>query len=201
MSKKIAKTVVKAWTKESRERIAEYRREASRKAAMANKRLKRLEEGGLKSSPAFAKWELEGGIKFGVKGKTHNELQAEVARMDRFINSHTSTVRGTHNTLKEMARNTGMKYVNVKDLIAMSAKFFELASKVEQYLRQTDDMASAIGYQKIWEAINEYVEEESINLADAKNDIDSMIEAVTNMLKAAKNAQTEIFTTNEWYKP
>ena len=83
----------------------------------------------------------------------------------------------------------------------MSAKFFELASKVEQYLRQTDDMASAIGYQKIWEAINEYVEEESINLADAKNDIDSMIEAVTNMLKAAKNAKTEIFSTNDWYKP
>ena len=201
MSKKIAKTVVKAWTAESRERIAEYRREASRKAAMANKRLKRLEEGGLTSSPAYAKWELEGGARFGVRGKTHNELQAEVARMDRFINSHTSTVRGTHNTLKEMARNTGMKYLNVKDLIAMSAKFFELASKVEQYLRQTDDMASAIGYQKIWEAINEYVEEESINLADAKNDIDSMIEAVTNMLKAAKNAQTEVFSTNNWYKP
>lgn len=164
------------------DRIRMYRAQASRLASMANKRIQRLESNGLTDSPAYKKY-IETGGKFGVRGKDHNQLQAEVARLRRFIESETSTVKGVTNTLKEMAENTGIKYDNLQDLRSKASKFFELSSKVEQYLRTVDDMASAIGYQKIWEAINQYVKTEGVDLSNAEGDIDGMVRAVTDALK------------------
>lgn len=181
-------------------KIIEYRAEASRKASMANKRIERLEKSDAKDSPAYQKYIKDGGIRFGVKGKTHQELQKEVARLDKFLNSQTSTIRGLNKNLKEMAANTGIKYKNLGELRRMSGKFFELSSKIEQYLRTVDDMASAIGYQRIWEAINVYTKENKINLADGEAKIDEMIEAVANALKtAATKLQAPLSV--EWYTP
>lgn len=160
------------------------RKETSRLASMANKRLQRLEKAGLESSPAYQKWIDEGGQKFSVRGKTINEVQAEMARLRKFIDAKTSTIRGINNTLKEMAANTGMQYKNLTDLRAKSENFFNLASKVEQYLRTVEDIASAIGYQKIWEVINEYVKDSSIDLGDSGVDLDRLTELVTNAITA-----------------
>ena len=44
-----------------------FRSEVSRLASMANKRLARLENAGLESSPAYKKWVSEGGEKFGLQ--------------------------------------------------------------------------------------------------------------------------------------
>lgn len=169
----------------------ELRKDASRLASMANKRLQRLESAGLTHSPAYKKWLEDGGQKFGVKGKTINEVQAEVARLKNFINSNTSTIRGLNNTLKEMAANTGMKYSNVKELHAKSEKFFELASKVEQYLRTVEDMASAIGYQKIWEAINQYVEATDADLTSSSIDLDQMTAIISDALASRDSGRAD----------
>lgn len=169
--------------KEAEANIRKYRAQASRDAAKANKRIKRLEEQGLTDSPAYQALIRDGEPKFSVRGKTHNELQREVSRLNRFLNAKTSTVTGVKDTLKEIADNTGIQYQDFKELKAKSAKFFTLASKVEQYLRTVDDMASAIGYQKIWEQINTYVKQGRMSLDGSESDIDMMIEVVANALK------------------
>ena len=169
--------------------IKAMRKEASRLASLANKRVARLESNGLKESPAYKQY-IESGGKFGVKGKTYNQVQTELSRLNKFINAQTSTVKGTINNLKAMAANTGITYKNLKDLKVKSAKFFELAGKVEQYLRTVDDMASAVGYQKIWEAINEYTDAARVDLGDGEADIDSMIEAVTTAIKEYETPDT-----------
>ena len=194
--KAISQTIKDASAKAKK--ISEDRREASRLASLANKRVQRLEANGLQDSPAYQMY-LKTGGKFGVKGKTHNELQQEVSRLKRFIDMNTSTVRGVTTTLKEMAANTGISYANMKELKQKSAKFFELASKVEQYLRTVEDMASAIGYQKIWETINQYVKSGEIDLSNADGDIDGMVRAVTD---AIKQYETPIAnrTTGKWFK-
>ena len=194
--KAISQTIKDASAKAKR--ISEYRREASRLASLANKRAQRLEANGLQDSPAYQMY-LKTGGKFGVKGKSHNELQQEVSRLKRFIDMNTSTVKGVTTTLKEMAANTGISYANMKELKQKSAKFFELASKVEQYLRTVEDMASAIGYQKIWETINQYVKSGEIDLSNANGDIDGMVKAVTD---AIKQYETPINnrTTGKWFK-
>ena len=163
--------------------ISDLRKETSRLASMANKRITRLERNDLKSSPAYKNYIADGRGRFGVAGKTYNQVQSELARLRKFINSETSTVRGAGSVLKSMAANTGIKYKNMKDLKQKSAKFFELSSKVEQYLRTVDDMASAIGYQKIWEAINVYTKEKSIDLGNTTASVDSMVDAITGAIK------------------
>ena len=169
--------------------IKAMRKEASRLASLANKRVARLERNELKDSPAYKQY-IESGGKFGVKGKDYNQVQQELSRLRRFIDSQTSTVKGTIDNLKAMTANTGIQYKNLKDLKTKSAKFFELAGKVEQYLRSVDDMASAVGYQKIWEAINEYTDKARIDLGDSERDIDSMIADVTTAIKEYETPDT-----------
>ena len=132
--------------------------EISKKASMANKRLKRLEANDLTKLSAYQQFLDSGGARFSVKGKDYNQLQQELSRVNKFINNRTSLVRGANAQMKEIAKLTKVSYSRVKELPDKLEKFFELASKIEQYLRNVEDSASAIGYIKIWEVVNEYVE-------------------------------------------
>ena len=167
-----------AFARQKYERIRAYRQEASRLASKANKRIERLEKNDLQSSPAYQKWVKDGSVRFGVKGKTYNEVQAEVARLNNFLNSETSTVRGIENVLKTMADNTGIKYDDLSDLRSKASNFFEIASKLEQYYRTVLDMGSAIGYQELWEVINSYVATEELDLSAADLDIEQATQRI-----------------------
>lgn len=158
--------------------------EVARKASIANKRLARLEKNNLTHLPAYQMWvDYKGGVKFSVKGKDYNELQAELARVNAFLNAKTSLVRQANKYLKEIAAMTGIKYKSVKELPALTKNFFELASKIEQYLRNVEGSASAIGYQKIWEVINKYVKEENTELLKGVSDMESAIPIIAEMIQ------------------
>lgn len=181
-------------------RIRAFRAEASRLASLANKRIARIEKNELTGSPAYQRYIKDGAQRFGVKGKTYQEVQAEVARLNRFINAETSTVKGITRELKSMAENTGIKYTDLKDLQRKSAKFFELSAKVQQVLNQMDEGAAALDYQKIWEAVNEYTQVEGIDLADADAKMEAMIQAVSKMVK--EQADIDAIVKNpriEWF--
>ena len=186
------------YKKEKRERMRKFRTKASRLVSMANKRLVRLEENELTDSPAYEKLVGDDGEKprFSIRGKDYNEVQREVAKMNRFLNAQTSTIRGANRVLKEMAKNTGIKYKNLKELRSKASQFFELASKVEQYLRTVDDMASAIGYQKIWEAVNNYVKDSGREIEGAQKSIEQMTSEIAEAIKEAKKKEYIISNDN-----
>lgn len=184
---------------ESRIKWLEYRKEASRKASMANKRIERLEKADAKDSPAYKRYVKEGSVRFGVRGKNPKELQKEVARLDKFLNSQTSTIRGLNANLKEIAATAGIKYRKVGELRQLTAKFFELTSKIQQYLRTVDDMASAIGYQEIWQAINQYTQENKINLAEGEDKLDEMLRAITGAITEQNRKLPN--PTIRWHRP
>ena len=177
--------VTEPYKKEKEKRIKEFRREASRLVSMANKRLIRLESNKLTDAPAYKNLVGKDGKKprFGVRGKSYNEVQKEVARIRQFLNAETSTVRGANKVLKEMAKNTGIKYKTMKELREKSKLFFELASKVEQYLRTVDDIASAIGYQKIWEAVNTYIKDVRKGMSNAEMSVEQAVYEITEAIK------------------
>lgn len=179
-------------------RIKDFRKEASRLVSLANKRLIRLEDNKLTDTPAYKNLIGEDGKKprFSIRGKDYNELQKEVAKMNRFINAQTSTVRGANNVLKDMAKNTGIKYKNLKELRSKASQFFELASKVEQYLRTVDDMASAIGYQKIWEAVNKYVKQIDREFDSGEMDLDKAIYEISEAIKEYETKEYIISNDN-----
>ena len=173
MAKRGKIKVTKTNTEEQarKQRIRELKQEISKKASMANKRLQRLEKNDLTNVPAYRQYVQGGGVKFSVKGKSYNELQAELSRVNHFINSKTSTVRGTNSVLKEIANTAKIKYNNLSELYSNVNQFFSLATKVEDYLNATGQTALAIGYQRVWEAINKYVEQEGKILLDTTRDL------------------------------
>lgn len=180
------------------ERLKFMKKEANRLTSLANKRVRRLEQRNLTDSPAYQQYIASGG-KFSVRGKDYNQLQAEIKRLQTFINAETSTIKGYNNVLKEMANNTGIKYRNLAELRAKSKTFFELHSKIEQYLRVVDDIASAIGYQKIWQAINEYTKGNKIDLSQNDLDIDDMVETISDALKL-HDEKFMGFNSHMWYE-
>ena len=158
------------------EEVKKLKKELRRKASIANKRLERLERNDLTELPAYRQWrDYGGGIKFSSAGKDYNQLQAELARVDKFLNARTSLVREANKYMKEIASITNAKYDKVSDLPKVLNNFFQLSSKIEQYLRTVEGSASAIGYQKIWDTINKYVEEQNIDLKDVDKMAEDMI--------------------------
>lgn len=183
------------WSALYRMDAKQYRKEASKAISMANKRLARLENSKLTDSPAYTKYVDNNEMpRFSVKGLSHNDLQREMSKVKKFVQAKTSTVRGINTTLKEMANNTGIKYKNLKELRSKSKSFFSLASKVEQYLRNVEDVASAISYQKIWEAINQYVKSEQSDFDEAENSVEGLTNIVDSLLNGFDKG--EIFTMN-----
>ena len=157
------------------------KREVSRLASMANKRLVRLENNGFEDSPAYKQWIESGGEKFSVRGKDYNALQKELARVRQFVNAKTSTIRGAQSVLKAIAANTGANFKG-KELWAQASNFFRVASMIEQYIRNTEDVASAIGYQKIWTVINQYTQANDIDLAAMQVDMEQMVGNIAQMI-------------------
>lgn len=157
-----------------------YRQEASRKVSMANKRLKRLEEQNLSMSPSYKKWIEDGGQKFSVRGKTTQEVQAEVARLNKFLNQTTSTVRGTKKYLNNIASQVGIKnYDSYQSLNNQLKDFFEVSDRVREYLKNSKEIAVSIGYKKIWEEVNEYAESVGKDFASLNKDIVEIASSIT----------------------
>lgn len=187
------------------QRIAKMRalkEEVSRKASMANKRLERLERNNLQDLPAYKQWVKDGEVRFGVRGKNWNELQSELGRLNRFIDAKTSTVRSSNQYLKEVAERTGVSYTSVKELPVKLQSFFELSSKIEQYLRNVEGSASAIGYHKIWEVVNEYVDDEENEIGLANMDIDDALDALLELVEYEKEDELRnaLIRNSDWTK-
>lgn len=149
------------------DKYKELRAEVSRMASMANKRLNRLENNNLTMLPAYQSWEQNGSIRFSVKGKDYNQLQAEFWRLKNFLDDRTSTVREANEFLREMAENTGIQYHGLEDLKNKSARFFELAEKIREYNQAIGQAAQALDYQKIWQQINTAVQQDALDLSEA----------------------------------
>lgn len=149
------------------DKYKELRAEVSRMASMANKRLNRLENNNLTMLPAYQSWEQNGAIRFSVKGKDYNQLQAEFWRLKNFLDDRTSTVREANAFLREMAENTGIQYHGLEDLKNKSARFFELAEKIREYNQAIGQAAQALDYQKIWQQINTAVQQDALDLSEA----------------------------------
>nr|DAH84501.1 MAG TPA: hypothetical protein [Caudoviricetes sp.] len=187
--------------KKASDKYKELRKEVSRMASMANKRIDRLERNNLTMLPAYQAWESNGAVRFSVKGKSYEETQAEYWRLKKFLDDRTSTVKQANNFLKEMAENTGIQYNGLEDLKAKSAKFFELADLIKQYNQSINQSAQALDYQKIWKDINTYVLDTDADLADAVSS-EEQLEKFLNYMNLVKpvedNQEGFSLNGNKW---
>ena len=179
------------------DKYKELRKEVSRMASMANKRIDRLERNNLTMLPAYQAWEKNGSLRFSVKGKSYEETQAEYWRLKKFLDDRTSTVKQANDFLREMAENTGIQYNGLEDLKTKSAKFFELADLIKQYNQSINQSAQALDYQKIWKDINTYVLDTDADLADAVSSEEQLEKFLNymNLVQPVENNQ-EGFSLN-----
>lgn len=169
-----------------------YRQEASRKVSMANKRLKRIEQQNLTMSPAFKKWIDEGGQKFGIKGKSMEEVRIEVARLNKFLKQTTSTVTGTKKYLTNIASQVGIKqWGSFQSLNNQLRGFFAVADRVQEYLKNSKEVSVSIGYKKIWEQVNEYAETTGKEFLSLNDDI---VEIANTILQANSYSKLDDLT-------
>lgn len=183
------------------DKYKELRKEVSRMASMANKRIDRLERNNLTMLPAYQAWEKNGSVRFSVKGKSYEETQAEYWRLKKFLDDRTSTVKQANDFLREMAENTGIQYNGLEDLKTKSAKFFELADLIKQYNQSINQSAQALDYQKIWKDINTYVLDTGADLADAVSS-EEQLEKFLNYMKLVQpvenNQEGFSLNGNKW---
>ena len=169
-----------------------YRQEASRKVSMANKRLKRMEQQNLTMSPAYKKWIDDGGQKFGIRGKSMEEVRVEVARLNKFLKRTTSTVTGTKKYLRNIAGQVGIKqWGSFQSLNNQLRGFFEVADRVQEYLKNSKEVSVSIGYKKIWEQVNEYAETVGKEFASLNDDV---VEIANTILQANSYSKLDDLT-------
>lgn len=150
----------------------QLRQEASRLVSMANKRLKRLEDQNLLESPSYKKWIDDGGQKFGIRGKSTEEVKQEVARLNDFLKKQTSTVTGAKQYFKNVADKVGIKdFDGFPDLQRKLNNFFETTAKVKEYLQNSKEIGVSIGYQKVWEEVANYVQEMNREVEMTEQDV------------------------------
>ena len=177
----------------------EFRREVSRKASLANKRLARLEKNGLTDSPAYQKFNIGGGKRFSIRGKTGSELTKELIKINNFIEMKTSTIKGLNQVLKDTADRVGVEYKDIKQLQQYSSKFFELYNKSMQYLDTVENLGHAFDSTEVMETVRQLVKQEKIDLADSEAALDEMIKRVSDMLTDIDNYDEEI-EGRDWYR-
>lgn len=152
----------------------ELNKELNRLNSLANKRIKRLKNKGVKS-PALR------GMpdKFTNKGKTRAEKLRDFHKVSKFVKSETSTLRGVKKTYKNILTNTGLDDVILEkttididavdstQIINLTDEFFSLTTMVDDYLKSKGDF---LDYDKVWD----YVKEEmKLNSTD-EIDLDGM---------------------------
>ena len=161
----------------------------------ANKRLRRLSKKGWKTR-AYKKAVQTGGKFHNRRGASYKEKAREYQRVKNFLNSETSTVRGSKKVLKEMLSRTGLGDIlgNDPDTIMTSEevengdgsvtiinKFFDIASMVDDYLE--NHRGVKISSDEIWRSIHDtYLEgyEDDFSDADAEEVVGDVVRRLHN---------------------
>lgn len=149
-------------------------REVEKQAKEAQQRINKLTKAGFDTTPAMDKIlksndliNDKGQITFSVKGKKYQDLQRTFYQLERFNRAQTSSVEGARKNLKVIMTNIGLEYKANKTAIQESTVFFEVASKIQQYLEAQENYGEALAYQRIWTAIRNEVEIGKITLNKA----------------------------------
>lgn len=174
-----------------------------RKVAMANKRLQRLEGNKMTDLPAYRYAQNMLGdrdkTRFTSAGSNYNQLMKELAMVDNFLNSKTSKVREANKYLKNIAEKTGIKYNKVSELPQLTKNFFELASKVEQYLKNVEGSYHAVGYDRVWETVSEYVKDNDIDLGNGDLDVETYLDDLIEKSKYDNMSHAIDLDELEWF--
>ena len=157
---------------------SEMAKVVSKLASVANKRLKRIEQAGLKEYSSAYRYIQSSGGKFSVKGKSKEELILEYKRAKGYLSPErrTSTVRGTRKVKEEneqkVADRLGVTFKNEKE----SKDFWRAYNKyadshrsdvynqgsdtIQRLIAQRVEQGKSLNASAVTKMINKYIEAE-----------------------------------------
>ena len=139
----------------------------NRLVSMANKRYRRLAKKAW-TTPAYKKAKETGGAFHNKRGMNGREKAREYQRVKNFLNSKTSTVRGSKKVVNDMLDRTGLSDIigETPDTIITTQmkqgpgnstivinKFFDIASMVDEYLK--NNRGVKVSSDEIWRSIHD----------------------------------------------
>lgn len=174
----------------------------------ANKRLRRLSKKGWKTR-AYKKAVQTGGKFHNRRGASYKEKAREYQRVKNFLNSDTSTIRGSKKVLKQMLSRTGLEDIvgddpdtimtseeveNGDGSITLVNKFFDIASMVDDYLE--NHRGVKISSDEIWRSIHDtYLAGYSEDFSDADAE-----EIVGDVVRRLHNDYLKTHTSSSSHK-
>lgn len=174
----------------------------------ANKRLRRLAKKGWKTR-AYKKAVKTGGKFHNRRGASYKEKAREYQRVKNFLNSETSTVRGSKKVLKQMLSRTGLEDIVGDDpdtimtseevegadgSVTLVNKFFDIASMVDDYLE--NHRGVKISSDEIWRSIHDtYLAGYSEDFSDADAE-----EIVGDVVRRLHNDYLKTHTSSSSHK-
>lgn len=181
--KKSVKTATKVFDgirKERERKIEEYRnlrKEVSRFASIANKRVKRLEVKGFNESSKAYRDAFGQGIseKFGIRGlQNRKEVLREKERIQNFLSAQTSTITGFKKYLDGVAARRGEK-IPGNDYQAYANKYSNLY-RAHERLRQFRPAALPYSSDDEMEQINSVLEQLGDDYKYDSEELDTIVE-------------------------
>lgn len=170
------------------EKRRELAKIVSEKARVANKRLARLEKNGLEKHSAYLAWAKDGKIRFSVKGKSYQQLQREYWRVQKFLDSETSTIKGAKQNMQNIMTKVlsfdkeDVNNMSLDTLKQYTSNFFKIRDRIEELYRDEGQSAKAIDYQKIMNEIEEWTKKSGDMLLGLDEDIGD-IDRYAEMIK------------------
>lgn len=172
--------------KRTNETWSHFRRRVSRLASTANKRLQRLEKNDVRDTQAYRSVTAYKGTqpRFGVKGKSNNEVISEFWRLNRFLQARTSTIKGIRSVLAEAERNTGGKFSgSLSEQVIQAGDYFKVVDVITDYLKNVEQSAIALNYNAIFNAVSKAIRTDKNILAGLRSDGESL----KNLLQSTLN--------------
>lgn len=181
----------------------ELAREVSRLARIANKRLDRLEKSAFSTTSAYNQWKRMGGQRFRTNGMSYQQLQQEYWRVQNFLQSETSTIKGARQYINNILSKVGGIMPNLsgvvysdEQMVKMASNYYKLLTEIGNKLDEAGETAKKFDSFQILKDMYEYFEysEGAIDdLLDDSVDLSTMAEQILAMDTVADEMDLDLW--------
>lgn len=135
----------------------QFRNKVQKMVNRANSMLDKLERNNLENTPSYRTFtDSEGRSRFGIKGMTNEQVNAEFQRVKNFLDNETSTVKGAKNYINQMSKITGMDVEQAKNNIDT---FWKIADEVRKGLQAAKHSYLALDSERVIDAVQSVIQE------------------------------------------
>lgn len=155
----------------------------------ANSMLEKLEKNNLENTPSYHTFTTsEGRTRFGIKGMTNEQVNAEFQKVKAFLDNTTSTVKGAKQFVKTASKVMG---ISTADFNAVYPNFWRVAGELRKSLELTKARYLALDSERVINTVRQVLEKGYQGATQIENVADALENAVQELENDLPNAITK----------